>query len=179
MRASLVFSALAVAVFLLQAGMALYRGLSGIDSALFGLAAVLLLREHARARNPKGAWVAGLFALGFAVEIGYEFLSGGAVFMAETPGVVTVPLAHVIGAAIGIAVALPGREVRLPRGGAFGIVDGSHGTSTASRAMKVKIRNSNRKRKRTHGFLARKGTRGGRAIMRRRRRKGRKRMTEA
>jgi len=44
--------------------------------------------------------------------------------------------------------------------------------------MKIKIRNSNRKRARTHGFRQRMRTRAGRAILRRRRAKGRRRMTE-
>ena len=44
--------------------------------------------------------------------------------------------------------------------------------------MKVKIRNSNRKRARTHGYLIRKRTKGGRNILKRRRQKGKKRMTE-
>ena len=44
--------------------------------------------------------------------------------------------------------------------------------------MKIKIRNSNRKRARTHGYRARLRTRGGRAILKRRRARGRKRMTE-
>ncbi|MEE3274022.1 MAG: 50S ribosomal protein L34, partial [Acidobacteriota bacterium] len=35
---------------------------------------------------------------------------------------------------------------------------------------------NNRRRRKVHGFRARKNTRGGRAILRRRRRKGRKRL---
>jgi len=43
--------------------------------------------------------------------------------------------------------------------------------------MKVKIRNSSRKRVKMCGFRKRMKTRGGRAILKRRRRKGRHRLT--
>jgi large subunit ribosomal protein L34 len=42
--------------------------------------------------------------------------------------------------------------------------------------MSVTFHAKRRKRKKTHGFLVRMSTRGGRAIIRRRRRKGRKRL---
>ncbi len=44
--------------------------------------------------------------------------------------------------------------------------------------MKVKIRNSNRKRARTHGFRIRMRTRGVRNVLRRRRRKGCHKLTQ-
>jgi len=44
--------------------------------------------------------------------------------------------------------------------------------------MKVNIRNSNRKGKKTHGFRARMRSRGGRKVLKHRRRIGKKKLTE-
>ena len=44
--------------------------------------------------------------------------------------------------------------------------------------MKINVRNSNRKGKKTHGFRARMNSRGGRKVIKRRRRIGKKRLTE-
>ena len=85
-----------------------YRGLSGIDSALFALVALRLAKQT---RSP----VFWLCLIGFAAKIGFEAATGSTVFVRElAPGVSAMPLAHVIGAAIGaLAALLP--ELRLQR----------------------------------------------------------------
>lgn len=92
--ASLVGVPLAVLAF--APHVSAYRGLSGIDSALFAL---LLATESRRCS------LATLFAAGFLAKIVFEALTGATVFVQELgPGVVAVPVAHIAGAAIGVTV---------------------------------------------------------------------------
>ena len=85
------------------AAMPTYRGLSGIDSALFALAACRIMIEQ---RGRDRAIVAIAFA-GFLAKIGFELATGSTLFVHElAPGVVALPMAHVIGAAVGIFSAL-------------------------------------------------------------------------
>lgn len=78
-----------------------YRGLSGLDSALFGLAAAHALRTPAR-------WAALVLIAGFAAKVAVETLTGTTVFVdAESAGFVPVPLAHAVGFAVGLAAGIP------------------------------------------------------------------------
>jgi rhomboid family GlyGly-CTERM serine protease len=82
-----------------------YRGLSGIDSALFVMLGVALFRDGVVGRR----WVAGLVVC-FALKLAFEFGTGRAVFVA-VDGMVPVPVAHLVGAATGAVVAgWPGRS---------------------------------------------------------------------
>jgi len=82
-----------------------YRGLSGLDTALFTLLAASALQ--ANWREQQWGWViaiAGLLA-GLAAKIGFETLTDGALFVDTAgAGFQPVPLAHVIGALIGMVV---------------------------------------------------------------------------
>jgi rhomboid family GlyGly-CTERM serine protease len=88
-----------------------YGGLSGIDSALFALLATDLLGRDLRGQ--RGArWIGLALVLSFAAKIGFEALTGSAVF-AELPGAIEpVPIAHLAGALLGVGVALLGRGPR-------------------------------------------------------------------
>lgn len=78
----------------------LYRGLSGLDCALFGLGAASLLR--AQERVPV---IAGAVALvGFAAKCALEIATGSTVF-ASGANYAPVPLAHIVGLGAGVIAA--------------------------------------------------------------------------
>ena len=71
-----------------------YRGLSGIDSALFGL---LLTMEWRQSR------LVALCAAGFAMKLVFEMTTGATVFVGAAD-FVPVPVAHLAGAIVGLAI---------------------------------------------------------------------------
>jgi rhomboid family GlyGly-CTERM serine protease len=90
--------AISAAVALVQPDIDTYRGLSGIDSALFVGVCLSMLRE---ARGRDESWMrAGLVLLltGFVAKVGYEFATDRCLFVSATD-FTPVPLAHVVGAA--------------------------------------------------------------------------------
>jgi rhomboid family GlyGly-CTERM serine protease len=96
-----------LSVWLLSPEMQTYRGLSGLDTGLFTMLAVWTLAEKWRAGQ--WYWVTLLLGLlaGLVVKIGFETFTGGTMFVdAATANFQPVPLAHVVGAAVGIVVAV-------------------------------------------------------------------------
>jgi rhomboid family GlyGly-CTERM serine protease len=104
-HATLAVSALLIplAVWVFAPEVVAYRGLSGIDSALF----VLLLTPD---RSPI------TYALGaaFMAKIGFEMVTASTVFVSNLGGAVPVPVAHVAGAgaALLVFVCHPERRAR-------------------------------------------------------------------
>jgi rhomboid family GlyGly-CTERM serine protease len=108
-RFLLALSGSAVAVPLMVSALApaigSYRGLSGLDSALFALLACMVARE--RPSGDRATLVLILAAaLGFGGKIAYELFTGSPMFASQLgAGIVPVPLAHAVGAMAGIAAA--------------------------------------------------------------------------
>ena len=103
-------------VLIAHPDMQFYRGLSGLDSALFVLLGTLLLREGVRDQRPGLTLVATLALVAFAAKTAFEIATGGAVF-AASGGFVPVPIAHVAGALVGVIAGLPFAGVPVRRRG--------------------------------------------------------------
>jgi rhomboid family GlyGly-CTERM serine protease len=92
--------AISAAVWFWQPQFLVYRGLSGLDCALGGFLGATLLR-----RPQRFAQIAGAVALGFVtVKAAIEFATQSTVF-ATGDGYAPVPLAHLVGLAVGVVVA--------------------------------------------------------------------------
>jgi rhomboid family GlyGly-CTERM serine protease len=102
---TLLVSAIAIPLVVMAVHLELgsYRGLSGIDSALFGL----LVAEHfvaeSRARNWVSAAMFGLMGASLFVKIALEIHAQANLFVSDT-SFTPVPLAHLVGAIVGLAI---------------------------------------------------------------------------
>jgi rhomboid family GlyGly-CTERM serine protease len=90
-----------IAVLAFAPNVATYRGLSGIDSALFAL---LLIMESRR------SWIVAMCAIGFAMKLIFEMTTGATLFVPSSGRFEVVPVAHLAGAAVGVTVILSRRS---------------------------------------------------------------------
>jgi rhomboid family GlyGly-CTERM serine protease len=96
--------AISLALWFLQPTLNVYRGLSGIDSALFVFQAGWLAREAVREQRRVASLLPALALVGFTAKVGYEFVTGCTLFVdSAAAGFAPLPLAHVIGGIVGAA----------------------------------------------------------------------------
>jgi rhomboid family GlyGly-CTERM serine protease len=95
--------AVPLAVLLFAPNIAAYRGLSGLASGCFAL----VLVEGRPSRLSSARVLHAAIAIGFAGKIAFELSTGGTLFVTSMgPGVVSVPVAHVAGALVGLCIGL-------------------------------------------------------------------------
>jgi hypothetical protein len=96
-----------LALWCIWPAMSTYRGLSGIDSALFALLAAINVKRAQAARQWWWVGALGLVCLAFAGKVTYELVTGDTLFVDSHAAQMTpVPLAHGIGAAAGVVAGL-------------------------------------------------------------------------
>ena len=79
-----------------------YRGLSGLDSALFGWLSVEMLRSALARGDRRMVGVVVLFTLAFTAKVTLECLTASTLFVSSSQsGFVPVPLAHAVGIVAG------------------------------------------------------------------------------
>ena len=97
---------ISAAVWLLRPDLTYYRGLSGIDTALFALVATTLFRNARLARDRPTMLIATTGLAALAAKTLFELSTGSSVFVGAAPDFEPLPLAHVVGGATGLLVAL-------------------------------------------------------------------------
>jgi len=97
---------ISIAVWSVLPQMLYYRGLSGIDAALYLMAVVVFMRDKKINDSPGGIIYTALLLTAFLVKVGYELATGDAIFVQSTEDFVPVPVAHMAGAATGALVML-------------------------------------------------------------------------
>jgi rhomboid family GlyGly-CTERM serine protease len=108
--------AIAIAILAAMPEIERYRGLSGVDSALAVYLATHFL-VAAENRAPAARVVAAAALGGFFLKTAWEAATGATLFVDHTSaGFVPLPLAHLVGGAVGGAVALACALTRLRRG---------------------------------------------------------------
>jgi rhomboid family GlyGly-CTERM serine protease len=100
-------------VFSLFPDIEAYRGLSGIDTALFTLLAIDLLRDARQRRIRMLTAVSGGLLLGFISKTAYEAATGQAFFVdQQSAGFQLLVWDHVVAAMVGAAIALADSPVQ-------------------------------------------------------------------
>jgi rhomboid family GlyGly-CTERM serine protease len=97
--------AISLGVLWLEPQIVVYRGLSGLDSALFAFVATDLLLEGLRTRDHPMSALGVLALAGFTAKCVFELASGHTLFVEANDAFQPMPLAHLIGALVGVVAA--------------------------------------------------------------------------
>ncbi len=105
--------AISLAVLAVHPNLDTYRGLSGLDTALFTLAATLLWRD-ARRNHDRALAAVAKWSLGALVAKTIYELATGATLFVNSPAAGFIPLAsaHAVGAIVGILAAVIPERIR-------------------------------------------------------------------
>ncbi len=105
------------ALWVLMPGLETYRGLSGIDSALFVMLAVSILKHRLASGRRLWAGATTVLLCGFMAKTAYEYLTAQTLFVdSAASNMVPIPLAHIVGGVVGAACVHRSRRSRYRTG---------------------------------------------------------------
>ena len=105
--------AISAALLWLRPELLVYRGLSGISSALVAMLAVALLREKLESREWRWLAAVAVLSLGFLAKTSFELVTGATLFVdSAAVGAPPVPLAHIAGGALGMVFGFASPQTR-------------------------------------------------------------------
>ena len=92
-------------------GIQTYRGLSGLDSALFGWLSMATLRTALARQDRRTMSIVFLFMIAFTMKVAIECVTSSTLFVSSCQsGFVPVPLAHAVGVLSGLGLNLVSRS---------------------------------------------------------------------
>jgi rhomboid family GlyGly-CTERM serine protease len=95
-----------LSILLLSPTIATYRGLSGLNAALFTLLAGRMLAEKWTTKEWRWVMILASLVICFGLKVGFEVIAGESIFVDGTSAnFQNVPLAHIIGALVGLVLA--------------------------------------------------------------------------
>jgi rhomboid family GlyGly-CTERM serine protease len=114
-------AAVSALVFVAFPSVAAYRGLSGIDTALFTLLALALLKDARRDHHKFLAFTTTALLIGFIAKTSYEAVTGHAFFVnQDAAGFSLLVWDHVVAGAVGVFTVYGAKFVADARGFALG-----------------------------------------------------------
>lgn len=103
-------------IWICQTEVTVYRGLSGLDSALFTFVLMNLVRSALRQRQPLIVGALIVFAAGFVGKLLWELVTGSTLFVnSSAAGFTPLPLVHAAGGIAGILAWATSVATRLTR----------------------------------------------------------------
>ena len=94
-------------LYVFQPELIYYRGLSGLDTALFAFVAAHLVKSLKQKGDRVGQVLVLALLAGLVLKIAYEVFVGEALCVTQmAPNVVVVPMAHVLGSGVGFVSSL-------------------------------------------------------------------------
>ena len=88
-------------IMVFQPNISSYRGLSGIDTAIFSLMATNVCFASLRRSDWSQAMLFGTLLMSLAGKVAYEFVTGDLLFVSDL-NFIPLPLAHLIGGIVGV-----------------------------------------------------------------------------